>query len=388
MGIKRMKVCFFIGDTNFPTIGGYENLVYSLSEALSKYIDIYIICSKVDKNIPLPPGVVADSSIFSNRLKIKYISFPIDLILIQLKFLSLCIKEKFDIIHAHPSYPSGFYAISSKLLGLPLICTSHGADIQINSEIGYGSRLNLINRLLIKLTLKLADIHTIVSKSMYNDAIEAGSSPSKIKVIYNGINLKQIPESYATDIIKDLSLSEDKFIILFLGRLHIKKCPDDLLKAFSYVIRRIPNSKLVFAGAGDEFVKLKKIAKELAIEKNVIFAGFVSEKEKWDLIKRCDVFVLPSIIEGFAITIMEVMACGKPVIATNIEPFSEIITNGKTGLLVPIHSPEALSIAIIDIANNNKRKVEIGDCARETIKKNFDIRQIALTYLSLYKNLI
>ena len=130
---------------------------------------------------------------------------------------------------------------------------------------------------------------------------------------------------------------------------------EDVVKAFPKVVQKVPNAKLIVAGKGVEREKLEKLAINLKLEGKVIFTGFVSEDEKWDLLKRCDVFVLPSIVEAFGIAVIEAMACGKPVIATRIGPFPEIIRDGETGILVPLHSLVRLADAIIDLAQDKKR---------------------------------
>ena len=145
---------------------------------------------------------------------------------------------------------------------------------------------------------------------------------------------------------------------------------------------------MIVAGKGVEREKLEKLAVNLKLEGKVIFTGFVSEDEKWGLLKRCDVFVLPSLIEGHPITLIEAMACGKPVIATNIGPFPEIIKDGETGILIPVHSPIHLANAIIDLAKDGKKRLNMGEKARKEVENRFDIKKIASDYLKVYEAVI
>ena len=382
----KLKLCI-VTPTKFPLIGGYENLVYFLSQTLSGKIEVYVVCSELNTLISIPENVI--THVLSPVIKIKYIGFMVNSVINQIRFYILARKKRFDVIHAHPSFPSGFTALLAKLLlGIPVICTSHGDDVQIDWEIGYGARRNRIVSWLTKLTLKNVDLHTVVSRCMIGDAIEAGSNPSKIRVVYNGINLDSIPRSYNSQSLKKHGIEAEDFIILFLGRLHPKKCPEDLVKAFPKVVEKVPNAKLVFAGKGKEEMKLEKMVSDLNLKDKVIFAGFVSEDEKWDLLKRCDAFILPSVVEGHPITVIEAMACSKPVIVTNIGPFPEIIRDGETGLLVPLHSPDALANAIVELALDEEKRIKMGKMARRDVEERFDINKIADEYLSIYEELI
>jgi len=276
----------------------------------------------------------------------------------------------------------------AKIFGIPLIVTSHGWDIQKDKSIGYGVRLKKVFDAFTRLTLKFVDVHVVVSRSMIKDAIEAGSDLSKLRIIYNGIDVMKALSPMKTNILDQYKIHEDDFIILYLGRLHPKKRPEDVVKAFAIVAQRISNAKLVIAGKGIEEKKLKKLAAELNLEDKVIFTGFVSDDEKWDLLKRCDIFVLPSIIEGHPITLIEAMACGKPVIATNVGPFPEIIKDGETGILVPACSPGHLADAIINLAQDNERRIKMEERAREDVKNRFDINKTVGYYLKIYEDVI
>ena len=261
-------------------------------------------------------------------------------------------------------------------------------DIQKDKEIGYGMRLNKLAAIIIWFTLKAIDCLIVVSKSMVEDAIDAGCSPSKIRVVYNGIDLEGIPSLCSSNILERNGITKNDFIVLYLGRLHAKKCPEDLVKAFPKVIQEVPNAKLIFAGAGEQEGKLRGLSSDLNLEGKVIFTGHVSGDDKWHLFKNCDIFVLPSLVEGHPIAMIEAMACAKPVVATNLAPFPEIIKDGETGLLVPVHSPDDLANAIIELALDEDKKIKMGEMAKRDVKERFDINKTADEYLEIYGGVI
>jgi glycogen(starch) synthase len=364
-------------------IGGYENLANDLSKELSKKIDVHIVCYNYDDSGVLPVSEKVVIHEFSRVTNVKYIGTPINSLVNNLRLLHLIRKEKICVINAHPVFPGGLDAVLSKICGVPLICTSHGADIQINDDLNYGARRNIFVNLVIKFILRITDYHTVVSKSMFPDAVDAGSDISKVRVIYNGLNLRSIPQHKHVSRSK-YNLLDNDFFILYMGRLHVKKCPSDLIRAMQKVVSEIPSAKLVVAGKGGEKRKLEDLVSHLNLLENITFAGFVSDNEKWQLMMSCDVFVLPSEVEAFGISVIEAMACSKPVVVTDIGPFTEIVKHKETGLVVPLHSPDAIAEAIIELYQNNDLRKNIGDSARKEIENRFNIAKIADDYLELY----
>jgi len=367
----------------FPSLGGAEILAYELAKSLANNNEVFVVSlssnsgsGRIDfenKNLHVFP-------ILKNG--------KIGLIRNFFSIFKLMMREQFDVIHAHGVFPAAFWGIAGKILRIPVIVTSHGNDIQKNKDIGYGARLNKKIAVITWLILKLIDIHVVVSKCMVKDAIEAGSNPSKVRVVYNGIDLKKVSSLEGTDIIEKYGIRKEDFVILYLGRLHPKKCPEDVVKAFPKVIQKVPNAKLVIAGKGSEKEKLEKIVTELKFQGKVIFTGFVSENEKWSLLERCDIFVLPSVVEAFGIALIEAMACGKPVIATNVGPFPEIIKDGETGILIPVHSPIHLADAIINLAQDDEKRVKMGKKAKEDAENRFNISRVASDYLKIYNEVV
>jgi glycosyltransferase involved in cell wall biosynthesis len=380
---NKIKVSLIIF-SKFPVNGGYENLVYDLAEKLSSKAKIQLVCTEITTEKPIPNLIEVFPIL--NQSKIRYIGFFFSNIINMINFYNYLRKERPDVINAHPSFPAGFIALlPAKLLNIPLICTSHGGDIQLNKEVGYGMKLNKFTAFLLKITLKGTNIHTVVSKSMIKAAVDSGSEIPKIYTIENGINLQETGKT-EVDILKKYKIEKNEFIILFLGRLIPVKRPEDLIKAFSLIYNKIPKSRLIIAGSGNEESKLRKLISDLNISNRVILTGFVSPKTgKWDLLERCDISVSPSLVEGLPIATLEAFSYGKPVIATNIKAFTEIIKNMETGILVKPKSPEELSKAILELAKNKEKRLIIGKRAKKEFNVRFNIQKTAEEYLKLYE---
>jgi len=386
---EDIKICVVFPNI-FPIIGGLENLVYDFINSLSDKVQVQVVCTGIG-DIYIPPKVKVYPILKQFRFKFpgsKYLCFLVNITFDWLYLYKFLREHKPEIVHTFPAFPGCIISLPAKLLDIPIVGTSMGADIQINQEVGYGIRRNKIVSKLVKMTLKYLSIHTVTSNDMIREAIDAGSDRSKIRVIYNGINIDKIRSGGGSDILQKNNISKDNFVILYLSRLHPKKCPQDLLKAFPMVANKVPNAKLIFAGDGEELPILKKMVSEFNLEDKVVFTGFVSGDKKSDLLNRCDIFVLPSLVEGHPVATIEAMAYGKPVIATNLGPFPEIIKDGVTGVLVPPHSPDDLSNAIIELAINDKKRKEMGEKARRDVETRFDINKVSNDYLNIYKELI
>lgn len=373
--------------TKFPAIGGYENVVLNLAKCLAERIEVHVVCTGIDHSLEIPRGVKVFPIIkFGGQ---RYIGFLINCILNFRSMLRYCRKEMPDIINAHLAFPSGFIALPAKIAGIPIVCTSHGDDIQVVPEVGYGQRRKKTISLLLRYVLACSSAHTVVSQSMVQDAIRSGSRPDRVRVIHNGVDLLEICTSCTNaKADRELNLRDEDLIILFLGRLHSKKCPMDLIRAFVDVAPKMPNARLVFAGRGEEEKALKAFAEKHQMNGRIEFLGFVSNEMKWWILKRSDIFVLPSIVEGLAITLIEAMACGKAVVVSDIGPSREIVSNGNNGVIVPLHNTAELSQAIVDLLMNRDKRANLGSNARREIGERFDMRITSREYEKLYLDIL
>lgn len=189
-----------------------------------------------------------------------------------------------------------------------------------------------------------------VSKEIERDLIENFGVPvEKITVIYNPVVNHEIKLRMNETTTDDDWLRSDIPVVLGIGRLHPQKGFDTLLMAFSMVAKE-RNARLMILGAGREEENLKKIAKELSLNQRVRFPGF--RENPFPYMKHCAVFVLSSVNEGLPGVLVQAMACGCPVVATDCRSGPrEILEDGKLGELVPVGDPHAMYKAIMASIN-------------------------------------
>ncbi len=232
--------------------------------------------------------------------------------------------KNYDIVISH-FYPMNWLAyLARKKYNVKYIYFNHGVNTT-------GLLNNLLQKLYMALfsfftniTLKNVDEAYSVSKYLKEDLKKASNLDSK--VVYNKIDMKRFNKKVkGNKIIKKYNLKNKK-VLLYVGRIAPHKGIHLLLKSFKIIKNAIPNAKLIVAGKptfNSYFSKLKKLA-----GKDIIFTGFVEDKELPYYYAACDVYVSASLWEGFNIPAAEAQACGKPVVAFNIGPHPEIVKNG------------------------------------------------------------
>jgi glycosyltransferase involved in cell wall biosynthesis len=376
-----------------PTIGGAELVVHNLSKHLAKSGEDVFVFTHHKK----------DKTTFQSNYNIQYYprtpkeiaqgyTFAISLLLMK-------IKLNFNLIHVHVA-KIGYYATKIKrLLNVPIVITTHGRDIQKYHEIGYGFRLDPKWNRRIEYALKNADLVTAIGSSTNREYLNMGISRERIADIPNGVDFKRFNEPHQ-NIREILGLSEDTKIVLGVGRYDQKKGYEYLISAIPSICKNVSKVKFLLIGKGLSI--LKPLIQEMSIQQHVITIEQQSfNKNDSSIIdlnkipndtllsayKSADVFVSPSLIEGFALVIIEAMACGLPIVATNVPGNEDAIVNEKNGFLVPPMKPGALSEKIIEVLNNDRRRVSFGENSKE-MSRQYDWEKISNEYLSQYKKLI
>jgi len=178
-----------------------------------------------------------------------------------------------------------------------------------------------------------------------------------------------------------VSRSRKPYQISTLGFIRKRKGFDDLIKAFSLVARECSESSLVIGGGGDARV-LKEIGRALGVENKVLFKDYIPDEELVEFYRACDIFVLPSIEEGFGLVVAEAMACGKPVVVSDGGALPEVV--GDCGIVVPRHNAEILGITLIQLLLDEKKRIKLGEAARKRAIALFSPEKIIPRLESLY----
>ncbi|GAI58499.1 unnamed protein product, partial [marine sediment metagenome] len=181
---------------------------------------------------------------------------------------------------------------------------------------------------------------------------------------------------------------DGKLNILFVGRLEKRKGLNYLLEAYKRVKRQIPNSRLIIVGPGTRLRKKYEKHVNHNSLKDVVFVGYVSYDELPRYYKIADIFCAPATgRESFGIILLEAMAVGKPIVASNIDGYASVVADGAEGLLVPPKDGERLAQAVISLLSDESLRQQMGDRGRVKAQ-NYGWEHVAQRVLNYYMRII
>jgi glycosyltransferase involved in cell wall biosynthesis len=175
-------------------------------------------------------------------------------------------------------------------------------------------------------------------------------------------------------------------VILNVGRLIPQKGQKYILEAMPLILKSYPGAKLLIVGEGTLRSELEKTKKDLGLDDAVSFLGTRNDIKM--LHQVSDIFVFPSLSEGMPGALLEAAALGSPCIVTDIPPIQEILENGKSGLFIPQHNPQALAQAVIRLSSNKEEAKALGLMARETVLSKYLINNVINKLETLYIQVI
>lgn len=280
-------------------------------------------------------------------------------------------KGKVDIIQVHGSYMFQFVVLPALMAGTRIIYTEHSR----HSLTKY-PRLWNFSMFLGAYKSKVI----CVSNDLYDYLTNyVGMNPSWVEVIHNGIDLSCFTPSCAkTDRPKD----HEELIIGTVGRLSEPKDHGNLLKAFSSVVKKVPNVRLMLVGEGELRRNVEDMIQQLGLEEKVCMLG--ARGDIPELLLSMDIFALSSKREGFPISLLEAMACGRPVIATDVGGVREIVSSGEDGMVVPPEDHESLSKGLLELVEDEDLRERMGKNAAKKALSSFSEQAMMEKYLCLY----
>jgi L-malate glycosyltransferase len=234
--------------------------------------------------------------------------------------------------------------------------------------------------------------HSIVANSnaVRDWLVNDGISPDHISVIRNGV---VVPEAYRPSefpIRKQLGIPLDAPVIATVSRVNRSKGLEYLLQSAVAVLQRLPNARLLIVG--EDFnepgyrAELERLSAQLGLGRSVFFLG--ERKDISNILQESTVFVLPSLSEGLSNVLLEAMAVGLPIVATNVGGNPEVVEDGKTGLLVPSKNPEELTRALCQILETPNCALRFGDAGRARAIQHFSIQSMVRQVHDLYGALL
>ena len=284
-----------------------------------------------------------------------------------------------DIVHAHWWLPSGLaatLALATTRTDCRLLITCHGADYFVLGERFGGLRRRVFDR---------ADAVAMVSPAMRDHAIRRGLPEEKLSIAPMGVNLS---EHFKPSKVKE------RRGVLYVGRLVEKKGVADLLAGWAAASEEVRAQGLTIIGSGFQQDSLLALAESLGVSDTVAFLGAIAHEDLPAHYQRAALLVFPSIIssendqEGLGLVAVEAMACGCPVLASDIPSLADVIVEGQTGFVFPMGNQAALTRRLDELVSSPKHCREVAERGGEIARARFGWTAVGDKYQSLYEGLI
>jgi len=371
---EALRVAMLI-QAYYPRLGGAERQLASLVPLLKNLeIDIQIFTRRYDRTLSSFEMI---DNVPVYRLPVPG---PKPLAAMSFSFSAIPMLYKFKphVIHAHELLSPATTAIMAKrVFGTPVV-----AKVLRGGELGDLAKLKKrafgANR--IESIKRGIDSFIVISTEIDNELAKIGVPPEKRTFIPNGVDLNRFaPLSLndKTSLRHSLNLP-DGLIVVFSGRLDPEKRVDQLVETWNEIIKKYSDATLLILGIGIEEKKLKQMAGA-----NVRFEGNVKDVAPYLCVS--DIFVLPSSTEGLSNALLEAMASGLASIATSVGGATDLIENGKNGILIPPDDPQALLSALLTVLSDSDLRAQFGVNGRNFIGKNYSLSAVAEKLNTLYR---
>jgi glycosyltransferase involved in cell wall biosynthesis len=292
-------------------------------------------------------------------------------------------QEQVEVVHAHGTRACSNVMWASQSLGLPVIYTVHGWSF-------HPGQSPLVRQ------IRMMGEQYLTGRAAVNISVSASNRQTGTRhirrfnslVINNGIDRKKFnPARSFKDIRQELGIPADATLVVFIARFTSHKQPLTLIKAFRSALNDLPGVHLLLVGDGDQKDEAQAMVNKDGLNERIHFQPF--RQDVPDVLAAADVFVLPSLWEGLPIGLLEAMAMGKAVIATDVDGTREVVKDGVNGLLIEAGNIAALSDALVKMTGNESMRKQFSETSIETVRADYEAggmtRKIEEVYCSILK---
>ena len=284
------------------------------------------------------------------------------------RLAELFVQRHIDVVHTHNAYPHLYATLAARWARVPVVVhTRHGRRFggTVSERLMFGFAGRLTNRV-----VAVSDDTAALCRRL------GRLDPDRVMRIWNGVDVDRFGYHGPTS----------APVAISVARLSAEKDFPTLLKAVALVVGRVPEFRLLLVGDGPERPRLERLAGMLRLDDRVCFLGERSDVP--DLLAEAGFFVSSSLTEGISLTLLEAMAVGLPVVATDVVGNGEIVRPGETGRLVPAANPSALAEQILWMCDHPEHRPHMGEQSRRRVEQYFNVRTMVRDYEQLYAGLL
>jgi glycosyltransferase involved in cell wall biosynthesis len=227
------------------------------------------------------------------------------------------------------------------------------------------------------------DCFICVSEAIRRMLIADGIPEHRVVTVNEGIDLERVEAAPPAKLHEELWLPHHAPIVGNVAALVPHKGQRHLVEAAALVVRHVPDARFVIVGEGELRSALERQIKDRHLEKHVLLAGF--RPDVLSVHKAFDVFVMSSVTEGLGTSLLDAMACGKPVVATTAGGIPEVVKHGDTGLLVPPRDHEAMAEALVTMLKDSALRQRMGEAARALVREKFSADRMVQDTVRVYQ---
>lgn len=372
MHSERIRLIEFL--TLFA-IGGTERQVLNLAQGLdAAQFDLHIACLK-------RCGALLDEIESTQFPIVEYKTnslYNYGAFRNQIEFARYVKRKSVQIVHTYGFYCNVFAIPPARLAGVPVV---------VASIRDTGEHWTPMQRRVQKLFSRLADCIVVNADAVRKRLIDEGYNPKKIAVIHNGIQISRYAKKKNDGRLHhEFGFPPEAPVVTVLARLNRLKGIDYFLDAAAHVARRLSNVRFLIVGDGASRPELECYTRQLGLNGRVGFTGFRLDVPQ--VLSETAVSVLPTLSEGLSNTLLESMAGGVPVVATDVGGNPEVVKHGETGFLVPPRDSAALARAIEALLRNPDLAEQFGRAGARRVQQHFSVENMVGATARLYEDLL
>jgi glycosyltransferase involved in cell wall biosynthesis len=282
-----------------------------------------------------------------------------------------------DIVHAHDPH-----AVSTAALALSMSTARPVPPLVASRRVDFHLKRNSFSKWKYRQVRTFIGASDAIARILRADGIPA----AQIVTVHEGIDVERIAHIEPASVHAALWLPTHAPVVGNVGALVAHKGQRHLIDAAALVVRDLPDARVVILGEGELRTALEHQVKHLHLEKHVLLPGF--REDVLALLKSVDVFVMSSETEGLGTSILDAMACGKPVVGTRTGGIPEVVEDGVTGLLVEPRDPKSLARAITTLLQDEALRARMGADGLARVREHFTVDRMVASTVAVYEQVL
>jgi glycosyltransferase involved in cell wall biosynthesis len=284
-------------------------------------------------------------------------------------------KLRPDVVHAHDPHGIAMAALALSFAGgapAPVLVASRRVDFHLK-----GNSLS-------RWKYRQVDCFIAASEAIRQMLIADGIAASRTVTVHEGIDVEHVEAAARVNVHETLWLPHHAPIVGNVAALVPHKGQRYLVEAAHLVVQEVPDARFVILGEGELREHLERQVREYRLEKHVLLPGF--RTDVLGCIKGFDLFVMSSVTEGLGTSLLDAMACGKPIVATDAGGIPEVVDRGVTGTVVPARDPRAMATAIVELLRDETRRQKMGQAGLARVKACFTVERMVAATATVYRH--